>query len=288
MTEFTDRDGVKLAYDTAGSGVTPIVFVHGWACDRSYFAPQFDHFAVGHPVATVDLRGHGDSDRPATEPGAYDIGELADDVLAVAHAAGFDRPVVVGHSLGGLVALACAGRGGEVRAAVMVDPAPIVNERRKEYFRQVVTTIESDDDASWRTEFVSGMFLPTDTARRAEIESGMTRLPPRIAAALVGAMAEFDGHAALECRGSSAAVDRVGGSERPSARAGQGVPDDHHRPDGRVGPFQPARGARSGEPDDRAIPGRERPLTQRGRGELPQLEADPGKLWPAAVTRRGR
>jgi pimeloyl-ACP methyl ester carboxylesterase len=111
MTEFMNRDGVALAYDSAGSGAPPIVFVHGWACDRSYFAPQFEHFAARHPVVTVDLRGHGDSDRPAVGAGVYDIAELRDDVLAVAHAAGFDRPVVIGHSLGGLVALACAGRG---------------------------------------------------------------------------------------------------------------------------------------------------------------------------------
>jgi hypothetical protein len=41
------------------------------------------------------------------------------------------------------------------------------------------------------------MFLPTDTARREEIVSGMTQLPPAIAAALVLAMAQFDGGVAL-------------------------------------------------------------------------------------------
>jgi pimeloyl-ACP methyl ester carboxylesterase len=197
MTEYINRDGVALAYDSAGSGATPIIFVHGWACDRSYFAPQFEHFAVRHPVVTVDLRGHGDSDRPAVGPGVYDIGELRDDVLAVAQAAGFDRPVVIGHSLGGLVALACAGRAGEVRAAVMVDPAPIVNERINEFFTTAADAIDHDDDASWRKEFVTGMFLPSDTARREEIIKGMTALSPAIAAALVRAMVQFDGAAAL-------------------------------------------------------------------------------------------
>ena len=44
----------------------PMIFVHGWCCDRSYFAPQFEHFASGHAVVAVDLRGHGDSGRPAS------------------------------------------------------------------------------------------------------------------------------------------------------------------------------------------------------------------------------
>src|SRR4051812_7673794 len=41
---FVERDGVELVYETCGSGDPPIVFVHGWACDRSYFAPQIAYF----------------------------------------------------------------------------------------------------------------------------------------------------------------------------------------------------------------------------------------------------
>ena len=105
MTERIERNGVTLTYDTAGRGDPPIVFVHGWSCDRSYFAPQFEHFAARHAVAALDLRGHGDSSVPEPAAGTYEIDALADDVLAVAGAAGFDRPVVVGHSMGGVTVL---------------------------------------------------------------------------------------------------------------------------------------------------------------------------------------
>src|SRR5215207_3463037 len=99
-------DGVRIAYETAGAGDQPLVLVHGWCCDRTTFAPQVAEFARTHPVATLDLRGHGGSGhRPADR---HTVEASADDVLAVAAAAGFERPVVVGHSLGGLVALACA------------------------------------------------------------------------------------------------------------------------------------------------------------------------------------
>jgi pimeloyl-ACP methyl ester carboxylesterase len=100
MPKFVDRDGVKLAYDTAGRGDPAIILVHGWAGDRSYFAPQFEHFASRHAVVALDLRGHGDSDRPEPGSGVYEFDALCDDVLAVAAAAGCDRPVVVGHSMG--------------------------------------------------------------------------------------------------------------------------------------------------------------------------------------------
>jgi pimeloyl-ACP methyl ester carboxylesterase len=162
-----------LAYDTAGAGDPPMIFVHGWSCDRSYFAPQFAHFASGHAVVALDLRGHGGSGRPDPAPGRYDMEVLAGDVLTVAEAAGLARPVLVGHSLGALIGLVCAARAGAVSALVMVDPAPITNEAAKAFFRDCFDAVAHDDDGSWRTAFVNGMFLPTDVARRAAIVQGI-------------------------------------------------------------------------------------------------------------------
>jgi pimeloyl-ACP methyl ester carboxylesterase len=195
VTKFLSRGGASLAYDIAGAGDSAMIFVHGWSCDRSYFAPQFEHFAAGHAVAAMDLRGHGDSSQPG--PGSYDVETLADDALAVAEAVGFTDPVVVGHSLGALIGLACAARPDAIRALVMIDPAPITNEAAKAFFRESFDAINADDDRSWRTAFVSGMFLPTDMARRAAIIQDMPAVSPGIAAALIRAMGEFDGASAL-------------------------------------------------------------------------------------------
>ena len=129
MTQFACVPDGRLAYDVAGAGDPPMIFVHGWCCDRSYFAPQVTHFSGSHAVATVDLRGHGESSAPDPSPGAYDIAVLADDVLAVATAAALQRPVLVGHSLGALIGLVCAARprtrrtrGSRVRAAAQTEP----------------------------------------------------------------------------------------------------------------------------------------------------------------------
>ena len=184
--------GVRLAYETAGAGDPPMIFVHGWACDRSYFAPQFRHFAADHAVVAMDLRGHGESSQPAPGPGIYDIDVMAGDVLAVAEAAGPGAPVLVGHSLGALIGLACATRAGAIRALVMVDPAPITNERAKAFFRESVGAVAADDTGAWRVKFVEGMFLPTDRVKRAAIIGQMPSAPPGIAAGIMRAMGEFD------------------------------------------------------------------------------------------------
>jgi pimeloyl-ACP methyl ester carboxylesterase len=201
MTEFADADtagGVRLAYDSAGRGEPAMLFIHGWCCDRTYFAPQLTHFAADHAVAALDLRGHGDSDRPEPGAGVYDdISGFADDALAVARAAGFDRPVVVGHSLGGLVSLACAARSGAVRAAAMLASAPVLDPEGKAALAQSFPAIAADEDGSWRTAFASGLFLPTDSVRRDEIIAQMAALPAEIAAAELRAMERFHGASAL-------------------------------------------------------------------------------------------
>lgn len=193
MTRSLSVAGTRLAYDAAGAGDPPMIFVHGWCCDRSCFAPQFAHFAARHAVAAMDLRGHGDSDHPEARAGSYEVGVLADDVLSVARAAGLGQPVLVGHSLGALIGLACAARAGAIRALVMVDPAPITNERAKRFFRESVGAVAADDDGAWRAAFVDGMFLPTDVAQRAAITQQMCGTPSAISAELMRVMGEFDG-----------------------------------------------------------------------------------------------
>jgi pimeloyl-ACP methyl ester carboxylesterase len=193
MTRYAGFDGRRLAYDVAGAGEPPIVFVHGWSCDRSHFEPQFRHFAARHAVAALDLRGHGGSDTGPT----YGTEVFADDVLTVAATAGLQRPVVVGHSLGGLVALACAARPDAVRAAVLVDPAPVLPGRGKSFFARSTAAVADDEDGSWRAAFVERLFGPNDTVRRAETITAVATTPRTVSAATWQAIVVFDGAALL-------------------------------------------------------------------------------------------
>jgi pimeloyl-ACP methyl ester carboxylesterase len=227
--------GIRLVYDTAGAGDPPMIFIHGWCCDRSFFAPQFARFAACHAVAAMDLRGHGDSGRPEPRPGAYDMDVLADDVLSVAAAAGFGRPVLVGHSLGALIGLTCAARVRAIRALVMVDPAPITNEKAKKFFRESVGAVAADEDGAWRRNFAAGMFLPTDVARRAAIIEQMAASPAGIAAEVMRVMGEFDGAVLAKVSVPVVSIGSAGPSNRsadlrrlcPAITIGQTVGSGH-------------------------------------------------------------
>jgi pimeloyl-ACP methyl ester carboxylesterase len=87
------RDGVRLYYEEQGAGDPPMLFIHGWCCDRTYHAPQAAHFSPKHHCISIDLRGHGESDKP--EQG-YSIAGFADDVAWLCQELALKRPVIAG------------------------------------------------------------------------------------------------------------------------------------------------------------------------------------------------
>jgi 3-oxoadipate enol-lactonase len=96
-------DGAALTYDDEGprdgDGV-PLVFVHGWTADRHRWDHQMTHFAEKRRVIRLDLRGHGDS----SGAGVRTIEELARDVVALLEHLKVERCVLIGHSMGGMIA----------------------------------------------------------------------------------------------------------------------------------------------------------------------------------------
>jgi pimeloyl-ACP methyl ester carboxylesterase len=117
-------DGAGIRYRAWGeAGGRGIVLVHGGAAHGRWW----DHIAPllaadGHRVAAIDLSGHGDSDRRAS----YTLDHWANEVLAVAAAAGISLPpVIIGHSMGGFVALRAAGLRGPDLAGIVVIDSPV-------------------------------------------------------------------------------------------------------------------------------------------------------------------
>ena len=100
-------DGVPIRYEVRGRGDPALVFIHGWASDRSVWQEQVNIFARGHTLVTVDLGGHGAS---GANRASWSIASLAQDVVTVVKALGLKRVVLIGHSMGGPVALLAAGR----------------------------------------------------------------------------------------------------------------------------------------------------------------------------------
>lgn len=117
------RDGTALFHDETGHGGPPVVLVHGAFCDHTDLRPLVEHYRADHRVVALDLRGHGRSAAPTQR---YSVEGFADDVAWLCTQLGVHRPVVIGHSLGGQVALQLAASHPDVPAAVVALDATIV------------------------------------------------------------------------------------------------------------------------------------------------------------------
>jgi pimeloyl-ACP methyl ester carboxylesterase len=120
--------GIELAYrEWPGEGA-PIVLLHGLASNSGIWEQVAGRLAPRWRVIALDQRGHGQSDKP--EDG-YDFATLVGDLSHALRMLGVDRPLVVGHSWGGNVALDFAVNGNpRPRALALVDGGFIELSRR--------------------------------------------------------------------------------------------------------------------------------------------------------------
>ena len=133
MAEVLTLNGLTVVSEQPRSAQRPpILFVHGFLGGAWYFAKYQRFFsALGYPTYAVNLRGHHDS-RAVRDIGSVRIRDYVEDALETANwltslkLATHDsdhRPIVIGHSMGGLIAQKLA-EADAVRAAVLLGPAP--------------------------------------------------------------------------------------------------------------------------------------------------------------------
>src|SRR5262245_44908560 len=116
------EDGISVAYEDLGHG-EPLVLLHGLTESRECWH-EAGHVAQflrrGWRLILIDCRGHGRSEKPHA-PGAYSGHSRAADVIAVLDHAGIRRAALMGHSMGGVVALATAAFHPERVSALIVN-----------------------------------------------------------------------------------------------------------------------------------------------------------------------
>lgn len=119
VDSFVSVDGLSLAYVEEGEGA-PILYVHGNTGSKRWFERVMR--LPGHRVIAVDMPNFGFSDPLA---GTVDLDRYADVVAAFVKAKGIDRPILVGHSLGGAVAISLVSRYPALwRGLILVDSGP--------------------------------------------------------------------------------------------------------------------------------------------------------------------
>jgi|GEM_PF-248624 len=225
-SRFVDSaDGVHIEYHVYGHGDPAIVLIHGWACDSGYWRAQLADLAARYTTVTLDLAGHGGSGRNRTD---WSMARYGEDVAAVVRQLPKPRIILVGHSMGGPVALeAAAVLGPRVAGIIGIDtfrslglppPPP----------QQVEQAV-----APFRTNFVGEVrrFVPTLFERGADpslvrkVADDMAREPRDIAVASLLSLNSMDYRTLLpNVRAPIVAIDSDLGHAASEARIRRIVP----------------------------------------------------------------
>lgn len=181
-------DGVPIHYRAEGRGEPALVFVHCWSCDGGYWRHQMEHFAPHHRVVALDLAGHGGSGMGRE---AWNVYAYATDVRAVVDELDLERILLVGHSMGGPVAVEAARlMPDRVVGIVGVDTLGNVSmggedpdEATLRAQAEQMLAPMREDFAAFTRQFVGeNMFHPdTDPAVKEEIVADMAAAPPEVA-----------------------------------------------------------------------------------------------------------
>jgi pimeloyl-ACP methyl ester carboxylesterase len=214
---YLHRNNVALYFEKADGDAPPVVLLHGWCCDHTYFAPQAKHFTrLGRGVVALDLRGHGRSDKPHQ---AYAMQVFADDVAWSCTQLGLSKPILIGHSMGGIVAFDLAARYPDLPGAiVMLDAAIVLPASARAGIPRFLEGLRGPDYATVLRNYVSAaLFLPTDDpVRKAQIPDGMGTTQQHVMVSAYQGLADYN---ANEAQGRLVAPCLYIAANEPSPRS---------------------------------------------------------------------
>lgn len=189
-------DSTSIYYTTAGAGDTALVFIHCWSCDRSYWDEQLTALAPDYRVVAIDLAGHGESHSNRTD---WLMSSYGADVAAVVEKLDLKPVILVGHSMGGAVAIEAARlMPDRVTALIGVDTyQDLVGRMPEDQLEQFLTPFKQNFPAAM-ARFIPSLFPPgADSALIAKVTQDMAQAPMVIAVPSIRNLLRYNGAAAL-------------------------------------------------------------------------------------------
>lgn len=173
LTHVPGRSGILRVAERHQTGSLTLVFVHGLGGRLEQWAPVLARLGPGLRAIAFDLPGHGESEPPAD--GELGVTAMADAIGAVAAALGLRRFVLVGHSLGGLIAIDYAGRHADRVLGLLLadpngDPTLLPREERESLVRAVEEDPHGELGLYWR-DILSGADAEVAVRVHADLEA---------------------------------------------------------------------------------------------------------------------
>ena len=190
-SKFADVDHIKVHYTNYGQGDSVLVFVHGWACDQTVWSEQAPALAEKIRVITIDLPGHGQSDKP--QGIGYDKDLYARAIDGVVKDADVKSTILVGHSNGApFVRHYYRKFPTKVKALIIVE-GPLHPFFDRDTMEKFVVPLKGDHYEEAAGRVIDGMTKAIkDAAMREKIKTLMLKTPQHVAVSEFEATADED------------------------------------------------------------------------------------------------
>jgi pimeloyl-ACP methyl ester carboxylesterase len=186
-------DGVHIEYQVYGHGEPAVVLVHGWSNNANYWDAQLDALKARYTVVTLNLAGHGASEKNRTD---WSMANYSADVAAVVHEIPDRKVVLVGHGMGGIVVLEAARLiGARVIGIIAVDSLKSIGQPAmpKAQFEELLQPFRTDFIGHMH-DFV-GAYLFTKDADPLfvrKVADDMAHASPQVAVPSLEALYRYD------------------------------------------------------------------------------------------------
>ena len=205
------EDGVNIFSEIRGKGDTTLIFLHGWCGDHEYWKHQADVFAANYRLIALDQAGHGESGKNRE---TWTVSGLAKDVESIVKTLDLKRVILVGHAMGGPVALIAAKRmPGKVIGVIGVDTLQNAEVKMpEEVTKKFLADFATDFKGTMRSGFDLMLTERTDAELKNWLLTRAEAQNQKMALALMRDLFELDVKALLkEARVPVRCINSAGG-----------------------------------------------------------------------------
>lgn len=196
----------------SGDGGIPILFIHSFGGSTAHWKNQMQHLQT--KTVAMDLRGHGNSETSAEND--FAIESQMKDVEAVVNSLGLDKFILVGHSMGGSVAIAYAGKHPDKIAGLLLTGTP--GKMPAEQAKPIITSLESDKYKMVMDDYMKRLLTNAKPETKKMETEGMNKLDKEKSVSIIKENFAYDPLPALKkYTGPKLIVDIAGMEDQPGS-----------------------------------------------------------------------
>ncbi len=188
------KEGVKLFYKLWGEGQNVFIFIHGVGGDHHILSKEANYFSKKARVLSLDLRGHGQSDKPNQ---SYTIEDYAQDIAFLCKHTRIKQAIVVAHSMGGNIALELSRQFPQlVSALIFLDVNLFIPEQQLIFLLKTIEALK-DHFSQALDAIISARTLVTDR-HTAFVKKSFSNTPQQVWVSSLESMIAWDKEKAQE------------------------------------------------------------------------------------------